>query len=75
MPEKERTIKILTTAVVVGLVFQIAEHQAPNQDDFAKQSKDIQQQLLQSKQEAAFAAFRTAIRAAAVCVLSRFAPR
>ena len=43
------------------LVYRVAEHTLPNQDDFAKQAKDIQQQLLQSKQEAAFAAFRTAL--------------
>jgi peptidyl-prolyl cis-trans isomerase D len=43
------------------LLYRVAEHTAANQDDFAKQSKDIEQQLLQSKQEAAFAAFRTAL--------------
>lgn len=43
------------------VVFRLADHTDPNQDDFAKQSKDIQQQLLQSKEEAAFAAFRTAL--------------
>lgn len=51
-------------AMAIGanwVVYRIAEHQAPNQDDLAKQSKDVQQQLLQSKQEAAFAAFRTAL--------------
>jgi len=43
------------------VVFQMTEHNDPNPDDFAKQAKDIQQQLLQSKQEAAFTAFRTAL--------------
>ena len=43
------------------LVYRIAEHDAPNPEDFAKQSKDIQHQLVQSKQEAAFAAFHTAL--------------
>jgi hypothetical protein len=39
----------------------VAEHNDPNPDDFAKQAKDIGQQLLQSKQEATFSAFRTAL--------------
>ncbi len=43
------------------VVFRVAEHSDPNPDDFAKQAKDIQQQLLQSKQEAAFDSFRTAL--------------
>jgi len=43
------------------VVFRVAEHSAPNPDDFAKQAKDIQQQLLQSKQEAAFDSFRSAL--------------
>ena len=43
------------------VVFRVAEHTDPNPDDFAKQAKDIQQQLLQSKQEATFSAFRTAL--------------
>ncbi len=43
------------------LVYRVTDHQAPNQDDFAKQSSGIEQQLLQDKQEAAFAAFRTAL--------------
>ncbi len=43
------------------LVYRVADHQNPNPDDFAKQSGDIEQQLLQDKQEAAFAAFRTAL--------------
>ena len=43
------------------VVFRLAEHTDPNPDDFEKQAKDIQQQLLSTKQEAAFAAFRTAL--------------
>ncbi len=43
------------------VVFRVAEHNDPNPDDFAKQAKDIGQQLLQSKQEATFSAFRTAL--------------
>jgi peptidyl-prolyl cis-trans isomerase D len=43
------------------ILYRVADHTSPNPEDLAKQSKDIQQQLLQSKQEAAFAAFRTAL--------------
>jgi len=43
------------------LVYKVAEHDAPHPEDFAKQSKDIQHQLVQSKQEAAFSAFHTAL--------------
>jgi peptidyl-prolyl cis-trans isomerase D len=43
------------------LVYRVAEHDAANPDDFAKQSKDILHQLVQAKQEAAFAAFHTAL--------------
>ena len=43
------------------LVYRVADHQAPNMDDLAKQSHDIEQQLLQDRQDAAFAAFRTAL--------------
>ena len=43
------------------LLYRVADHQNPNPDDFAKQSAEIEQQLLQDKQEAAFAAFRTAL--------------
>ena len=43
------------------LVFRVAEHDASNPEDFAKQSKDIQHELVQAKQEAAFAAFHTAL--------------
>jgi len=60
----DMTVGQTSKATPIGsnwLVYRIAEHEAPNQDDLAKQSKDIQQQLLQSKQEAAFAAFRAAL--------------
>ena len=43
------------------LVYRVVDHSAPNPDDLAKQKKEIEQQLLQSKQEAAFAAFKTAL--------------
>jgi peptidyl-prolyl cis-trans isomerase D len=43
------------------LVDRIVDHRAANPDDLAKQNKDIQQQLLQSKQEAAFTAFKAAL--------------
>jgi peptidyl-prolyl cis-trans isomerase D len=41
------------------IVFRTVAHDAPNVDDLAKQKDDIQQQLLQSKQNAAFEAFHT----------------
>ena len=43
------------------LVYRIVAHEQANTDDFAKQKQDIQQQLLQSKQQAAFAAFKSAL--------------
>ena len=43
------------------VIFRVAEHTDANVDDLGKQSKDIQQQLLSTKQEAAFAAFRAAL--------------
>lgn len=43
------------------LVYKIVAHEAANPEDFAKQQQDIQQQLLQSKQAAAFDAFKTAL--------------
>ena len=43
------------------LVYRVVSHEEAPPDDLAKQSKDIQQQLLQTKQEAAFAAFRVAL--------------
>jgi len=41
------------------VVFRVAAHQLPNPDDLAKQRDDIEQQLLQTKQNAAFDAFHT----------------
>lgn len=43
------------------LVYRVVDHRAPNPDDLAKQTKEIEQQLLQSKQEAAFTAFKAAL--------------
>lgn len=43
------------------LIYRVMDQEKANSDDLAKQSKDIEQQLLQSKQNAAFAAFRTAL--------------
>jgi parvulin-like peptidyl-prolyl isomerase len=43
------------------VVYKVLSHDAPNPDEFAKQKESIQQQLLQTKQSAAFAAFRTAL--------------
>ncbi len=42
-------------------VFRTVAHDVPNMDDLAKQKDDIQQQLLQTKQNAAFDAFHTAL--------------
>ena len=41
------------------VVFRTVAHELPNPDDLAKQHDDIQQQLLQTMQNAAFDAFRT----------------
>jgi peptidyl-prolyl cis-trans isomerase D len=43
------------------LVYRVVSHESANMDDFAKQKQDIEKQLLQAKQEAAFQAFRTAL--------------
>ena len=43
------------------LVYRVAAHEPVNQTDFAAQADQIKQQLLQSKQGAAFDAFRTAL--------------
>jgi peptidyl-prolyl cis-trans isomerase D len=43
------------------LVYSVVAHDSPNPDDLAKQAPDIQQTLLQTKQDAAFDAFRTAL--------------
>jgi hypothetical protein len=41
------------------VVFRTIAREVPNPDDLAKQRDDIQQQLLQTKQNAAFDAFHT----------------
>jgi peptidyl-prolyl cis-trans isomerase D len=43
------------------VVFRTVSHDAPNPEDIAKQKGDIEQQLLQTKQNAAFDAFRTSL--------------
>lgn len=43
------------------LVYRIVAHEQANMEDLAKQKQDIQQQLLQAKQQAAFSAFKTAL--------------
>lgn len=43
------------------LVYHLAEHQTANPDDFAKQKKDIEDQLLNSKRQLAFESFRVAL--------------
>ncbi len=43
------------------LVYKVVAHESANPSDLAKQKQDIQQQLMQSKQEAAFDAFKTAL--------------
>ena len=42
-------------------VYRLVSHNAPNPADLATQSKDIERQLLQAKESAAFEAFRTAL--------------
>lgn len=44
------------------LVYQIADHQDPNPQDFDKQKSQIEQSLLTAKQSMAFAAFRQALQ-------------
>jgi peptidyl-prolyl cis-trans isomerase D len=43
------------------VVYRVVSRDEPNPDDFAKQSKDIQQELLTTKRQAAFEAFRKAL--------------
>jgi parvulin-like peptidyl-prolyl isomerase len=43
------------------LVYRVSSHEAPNPEDMAKQRAAIEQEILQAKQSAAFAAFRTAL--------------
>lgn len=42
-------------------VYRVVAHEPPNLADLATQQSDLQQQLLQTKQSAAFEAFRTAL--------------
>ncbi len=43
------------------LVYKVVDHQQPNPDDFDKQKKDIEDQILNSKRQLAFESFRTAL--------------
>jgi len=43
------------------LVFRVLEHQAANPDDLSKQRQDITQQMLQTRREMAYDAFRTSL--------------
>jgi peptidyl-prolyl cis-trans isomerase D len=45
------------------LVYKVDDHQQPNMDDFEKQKKDIEDQLLNSKRQLAFESFRSALEA------------
>jgi peptidyl-prolyl cis-trans isomerase D len=45
------------------MIYQVVEKQEPNPADFEKQKKDLTEQVLQSKRELAFQAFRTALEA------------
>ncbi len=45
------------------LVYRVTDHQQPNQEDLAKQQKDIEQQLLDEKRDLAFRSFREALEA------------
>jgi peptidyl-prolyl cis-trans isomerase D len=45
------------------LVYRVAEKEEPNPADFEKQKKDLTEQVLQSKRNMAFEAFRTALEA------------
>jgi peptidyl-prolyl cis-trans isomerase D len=44
-------------------VYRVAEKQDPNPEDFAKQKKELTEQVLQTKRTAAFEAFRNALEA------------
>jgi peptidyl-prolyl cis-trans isomerase D len=60
----DMTVGQVSTPKSVGgnwVVYKVVAHQSANPDDLAKQKTDIQQQLLQTKQEAAFDAFKTAL--------------
>jgi peptidyl-prolyl cis-trans isomerase D len=54
----------ISPATQVGdnwVVYRVAEHDTPSPDELAKQRDTIQQQLLQTKQNAAFEAFHTSL--------------
>jgi peptidyl-prolyl cis-trans isomerase D len=44
------------------LVYRVEGHEPPNMDDFAKQSDQLKQQLLQQKQTAAYEAFQKSLK-------------
>ncbi|MGB6200512.1 MAG: peptidyl-prolyl cis-trans isomerase [Candidatus Acidiferrales bacterium] len=44
------------------VVYRVVDHTVPSQDDFTKQEQSITQDLLQSKREAAYDAFREALQ-------------
>jgi secreted Zn-dependent insulinase-like peptidase len=44
-------------------VYRVAEKQEPNPADFEKQKKDLTDQVLQTKRNLAFEAFRTSLEA------------
>jgi len=44
------------------VVYRVVEHDVPTQDDFTKQEQATTQELLQSKREAAYDAFREALQ-------------
>ena len=43
------------------VIFRVLEHQAPNMADLPNQSKDITQQMLQTRRQMAYEAFRTSL--------------
>jgi peptidyl-prolyl cis-trans isomerase D len=43
------------------VIYRVVSHESPNPDDFAKQKDGIKQELLQTRQNAAFEAFRTSL--------------
>jgi peptidyl-prolyl cis-trans isomerase D len=45
------------------VVYRVADHQQPNQADFDKQEKDIEQTLLDAKRQMVFESFRSALQA------------
>jgi len=43
-------------------VYRVAQHDAVNQDDFAKQKSKVEEQVLQRKRQSAYGLFRTALK-------------